>query len=40
MVQLAQEATTLTSEVVLGAILECDKVKFTKTFMNLCFGWH
>jgi hypothetical protein len=33
MVQLAQRATTLTSEVVLGAILECGKAKFTKNFM-------
>jgi len=30
MVQLAQGATTPTSEAVLGATLECSKVKFTK----------
>jgi hypothetical protein len=31
-VQLAQGTTTSTCKVVFGAILECDKVKFTKHF--------
>jgi hypothetical protein len=29
---LAQRAATPTNEVVLGAILECDKMKFAKNF--------
>jgi hypothetical protein len=32
-VHLAQGAMTLTSEVVLGVVLECNKVKFAKNFM-------
>ncbi len=32
-VRLAQGATTLASEVVLGVVLECNKVKFAKNFM-------
>ncbi len=31
-VHLTQGTTTLTSRVELGAILECDKAKFTKNF--------
>jgi hypothetical protein len=34
---LAQRAATPTNEVVLGAILECDKVKFAKMFMVCTF---
>jgi hypothetical protein len=32
-VHLAQRAATLANEVVLGVVLECNKVKFAKNFM-------
>jgi hypothetical protein len=33
MVHLAQGVATLANEVVLGVVLECNKVKFTKNFI-------